>query len=1178
MELQLAWKILGLEPTGDIEVVKEHYHERLKDTNPEDDAEGFMRLRQAYEQISDQILHPQDTEGKVEEKPKDDIDLWLERVEQVYWYADTRNDPAAWQELLDDPLCVALDTALEVRERLLAYLMSHYYMDQKIWQLLDHVFHFQEDRQELEELFPKDWLDYVQYMITAKTFFRYELLEPKGIDESEIQLDAYIRAYLGIKTRMDQRDYSGVWQALDDLSVTEVYHPYEDVERIRLYVAEEKPEQAMELADRLYEKYAEDTYVLYTVGIAYQAGNQWEKARQCWQSILDVQPEHYGAQCCMAKYYQHQEDYLKAKEIIMDLLERNSRDEEVLQMMREVNIPLIAYYDEEEKKDREAESLPDGTPKSKKNAIEACWCMFQNEQFAETIERLQQLHVQSEEPEYYEYVNMMGRCYLGLDQYEPAVVYLLKWDEARANLVDDGSDKYKKRQSREGFIKSAIGVAYQNMKKYEPAEEYLQKGIALEQDDQIRHSFMDRLALLYYDTGNYPRCAEVCTQIVEEDPGYYPAYLRRQQAAYEMRDAQQVVDDYYNAIHIFPKYYRPYLLATEVFCNYRQYEDAKKVIEAAKAAEVQQEKLQYYEVQILRKQAQNPEESGKALQACRELLKQLQEARRKEEEAPKPEGEMTEEELVEQDMKRDGVPQDRVELEDLIFEELLNLMDMNRMSYALELIREEQKAGRGSYRLRWVEADIYRMQRDYKQAIDAYERLLQERPDNADIFYNRGLCYQSMGKEREALKDFRETLRLDPEHMRVNHQMMKIYSRWYDQYELKWTYGAALKAINAQIERDADAYYYIERGLLYMDNYNTEQAIADYERALEQEPKNIYALNNIGYVYQVKGQYQEALEYYRKSIANMEDETTALPYINGARCYQALGQYQEGIRLLKQGLEQGICKYASAYRKLADFYGLSGDYDRERSIYQEALNKKVISTFDYYEDVIDSYAVEGNQKMVKEIYTRWMQAAEQKIKVDLQEGWYQKANAKEKMGKYYLFSRKLKQAISYLEEAYKWERQHAISSLDAGRRLATAYMLAGKNEKAARLAQIIRREMIIANQIPEDLKRQEAEDPETEDAFLSYRQLAPMRLDEMAQVYICMGRFVRARKYMEQARKIPKCRNCSHGGICYDSLITEAYLAEIQGDIPSAIRCLEAAKKTNPKDEEVILGLMALCQ
>lgn len=1154
MDEQVIWKVLGIEPTKSEEELKRRYYELLTSVNPEDDPEGFKRLRQAYEAAVELAERP---EEEAEEVAKDEIDEWLDRVYNVYRYADSRNNPELWKELFQDDICLALDTAMEARERFIAFLMGHVYVDHEIWQLIDREFHIVEDVEELQESFPKDFLDYIVYQIENESFFAYDLLEVQALDEDTLNLDDYIMAYLRCKADIDRENYDNMWQRLDDLRAFEVYHPYEDVERIRISIVDDKIEDATALAEKLLMKVPDDVYAGYWSGCAWWKAGQWEKAYECWNHVVEVLPDHYSSRVGLAEYYIKVKEYVKAKDLIMELLESNGRDNYTLDLMRDVNVPLIEYYKELAEKEE-----------YKKNMVEACWCMFQNEMFTETLDCLASLDIQKSDEEYYDYVNMKGRCYLGLEQYEKAVDYLLLWENAREMLEDDGSDKYKKRISREGFIKSAIGVAYQNLKNYEMAEKYLLEGISKEPDDNVRHSFMDRLALLYYDRGQCPNCIDTCTRIIEEDPGYYPAYLRRQQAAFDYQDWQQVVDDYYNAIRIFPKYYKPYLLAIQVFCIYHQYEDAKKVLELAREYEVQHDMLDFYNVRVKRNLADSDEEIKAVLSMCHDLQEKL----RDKQEQKIEDKDKTEIELLDEDLKKDGMPQDKVDAGDLAFEEILLHMDLEQYDLALQHVEAEIKGGNRNYRLRWIRADIYRIRREYDRAIKEYEELKHEIPENADIVFNYGLCLERMGRTDEAILNFQEVICLEPKHPKAHYELMRIHSRRFDDYELKSSYREAIAEATKQLELVQSAYYYIERGLLYMDNFNFDQAIADYRKALELEPNNIYAYNNIGYVYQAKGDFEEALTYFEKSISLMtKDEHTLLPYVNSAKCYQAMQQWDKAIQILDEALKEFKPTY-SILSKQIELYTIKKDPKKVTELCDSALKRNLISIGDYYNKIAEAYIIAGNFSEGKKVMAKWKS---RRVTGTECEKTQQKYDVLEAYGIYYFYHRELKASVKCLEEAVKIARKNGLDYTRAGTHLANAYYMHKQYVKAANIAKMTMADMVRENHVPQRLKALESEDPESLEYYLSYRPLAPLRMFRVALLYIGMGELDKAEKMLTECCQVPRCRHCAFK-TCYDAILIRANIEEIRGNIEEAIRLYETAQEINPSDLEPTLTLDVL--
>ena len=78
------WDILGIKPTGDKNVIKEAYMEKLNLHHPEEDPDGFQILREAYETAlkADLSQTNNDLENfSIEESP---VQQWISGVDKLY--------------------------------------------------------------------------------------------------------------------------------------------------------------------------------------------------------------------------------------------------------------------------------------------------------------------------------------------------------------------------------------------------------------------------------------------------------------------------------------------------------------------------------------------------------------------------------------------------------------------------------------------------------------------------------------------------------------------------------------------------------------------------------------------------------------------------------------------------------------------------------------------------------------------------------------------------------------------------------------------------------------------------------------------------------------------------------------------------------------------------------------
>ena len=154
-----AFQVLGIDETKEERVIKNAYREKLAVTNPEDDPEGFKRLRNAY----DTACRLARQEDKEEEPPKDETPsgLWVERAAGIYGNIRSRQDLEAWKELFRDECFLSLEEEENCRMKLLRFLMDHFRLPDAVWTLLNRKLSIVEDAAALRERFPADFVRYL---------------------------------------------------------------------------------------------------------------------------------------------------------------------------------------------------------------------------------------------------------------------------------------------------------------------------------------------------------------------------------------------------------------------------------------------------------------------------------------------------------------------------------------------------------------------------------------------------------------------------------------------------------------------------------------------------------------------------------------------------------------------------------------------------------------------------------------------------------------------------------------------------------------------------------------------------------------------------------------------------------------------------------------------------------
>lgn len=168
----------------------------------------------------------------------------------------------------------------------------------------------------------------------------------------------------------------------------------------------------------------------------------------------------------------------------------------------------------------------------------------------------------------------------------------------------------------------------------------------------------------------------------------------------------------------------------------------------------------------------------------------------------------------------------------------------------------------------------------YREAVIAFENAVAARGNFIDAYFMRGTSYFVLGQTQRALQDFTRVIKLDPTQVRAYYYRAVVYRAVGDRQH-------AVVDLAKAIEFDASASYaYNLRGQCYREIGDTTRAMADLNKAVSLDD-NLDNHMQRGYLFAQLGQHNEAIADFSRGMELMPD--SPMTYMARATSRLAIG-------------------------------------------------------------------------------------------------------------------------------------------------------------------------------------------------------------------------------------------------------------------------------------------------
>ena len=378
------WDILEINPTDNASIVKKAYAKKLKLYHPEDDPEGYQKLREAYDSAlkyvrnnknkppinsskeerneDSEVILEDDNLYNIKKAPphinifeeftekapsyEEIVEEFINNVEILYDNFFSRIDIENWITLLKSEAMWYMGDKTLLSNKMIEFLIEKHYFPADVWRLLEDNFNWKEQKEYLYNKYPEKFVNYLFKQINDNNGLRYCYFEEGQVFDYETFFKYREEAF----EELSNNNFGYVEECINNAN--RIYDKDPDVLLMRgiCYLHSKDADKALQVFENLVQRHSEDLHArFYRAKVLYDKGQIADALDDCkyidtykfnnWEFIL------LFAKCCFKV-----EEFHKAKELLLPLLNIDHLCVEAKDLLKQVNLQLARKLREELKK------------------------------------------------------------------------------------------------------------------------------------------------------------------------------------------------------------------------------------------------------------------------------------------------------------------------------------------------------------------------------------------------------------------------------------------------------------------------------------------------------------------------------------------------------------------------------------------------------------------------------------------------------------------------------------------------------------------------------------------------------------------------------------------------------------------------------------------------------------